>query len=63
MTDTTQTNDRMRVHDGEDFVCPSCRCEIMVKHAGDPSRMPNMQPAFTCCCGTRMVPEHASDRS
>jgi hypothetical protein len=43
--------------DGEDFVCPNCGCEIMLKHHGDPARMPNMGP-FTCCCGTQMQPEH-----
>jgi hypothetical protein len=45
------------MRDGEDFVCPNCGCEIMLKHHGDPARMQNMRP-FTCCCGTQMQPEH-----
>ena len=49
--------DRVEMHDGEDFVCPTCNCEIMLKHHGDPAKMPKMGP-FTCCCGTEMVPEH-----
>jgi hypothetical protein len=47
----------MQMQDGDDFVCPNCDCEIMLKHHGDPARMPTMQP-FTCCCGTQMQPEH-----
>ncbi len=49
------------MHDGEDFVCPNCGCEIMLKHHGDQSKMRDMQ-SFTCCCGTRMTPEHPQDR-
>ena len=55
---SVQSN-RPEMHDGEDFVCPTCGCEIMLKHHGDPAKMPNMR-SFTCCCGTTMVPEHAS---
>ena len=55
--DAMQQGDRLEMRDGEDFTCPNCGCEIMLKHHGDPARMPNMQP-FTCCCGTRMQPEH-----
>ncbi|MFL5726498.1 MAG: hypothetical protein ACJ765_03160 [Chloroflexota bacterium] len=55
-------SDRPEMHDGEDFVCPNCGCEIMLKHHGDPARMPNMA-SFTCCCGTEMVPEHEGVRS
>jgi len=58
---TTQS-DQPEMRDGEDFVCPNCGCEIMLKHHGDPARMPNMGP-FTCCCGTQMAPEHESPRS
>jgi len=47
----------LEMRDGDDFVCPNCGCEIMLKHHGDPSKMPNMRP-FTCCCGTPMQPEH-----
>jgi hypothetical protein len=47
------------MRDGEDFVCPNCGCEIMLKHHGDPAKMPNMGP-FTCCCGTEMAPEHGA---
>jgi hypothetical protein len=45
------------MRDGEDFVCPNCGCEIMLKHHGDESKMQDMRP-FTCCCGTQMRPEH-----
>ncbi len=45
------------MRDGDDFVCPNCGCEIMLKHHGDPARMPQMQ-LFTCCCGTPMQFEH-----
>ena len=47
----------LEMRDGEDFVCSNCGCEIMLKHHGDPAKMPNMRP-FTCCCGTSMQPEH-----
>jgi hypothetical protein len=60
--DTMQQSDRMEMRDGEDFVCPNCGCEIMLKHHGDPAKMPNMGP-FTCCCGTQMRPEHAPSAS
>lgn len=55
--DTMQAANRLEMRDGEDFVCPNCGCEIMLKHHGDPEKMPSMQP-FTCCCGTRMEAEH-----
>jgi hypothetical protein len=55
--DTMQQSDRLEMRDGEDFICSNCGCEIMLKHHGDPARMPNMRP-FTCCCGTEMRPEH-----
>jgi hypothetical protein len=51
-----QQAERLQMRDGQDFVCPNCSCEIMLKHHGDPAKMPTMQP-FTCCCGTRMEPE------
>ena len=54
---TTATADRAEMQDGEDFVCPNCGCEIMLKHHGDPGRMASMSQ-FTCCCGTKMEPEH-----
>jgi hypothetical protein len=54
---TMSRENRLEMRDGEDFVCPACGCEIMLKHHGDPVRMPKMQP-FTCCCGTPMQPEH-----
>ena len=58
MDQSTQgTTGTLEMRDGEDFVCPNCRCEIMIKHHGDPARMQTMQP-FTCCCGTQMQPEH-----
>ncbi len=61
MDATTRTtgSTTMEMRDGDDFVCPNCGCEIMLKHHGDPARMPNMRP-FTCCCGTPMEPEHPS---
>ena len=45
------------MRDGDDFVCPNCSCEIMLKHHGDAARMPQMQ-MFRCCCGTEMEFEH-----
>ena len=61
MQQTTGTTTQHEMHDGEDFVCPNCGCEIMLKHHGDPAKMERME-AFTCCCGTKMVPEHPEDR-
>jgi hypothetical protein len=55
--DTMPSNQRLEMRDGEDFVCPNCGCEIMLKHHGDPAKMPKMGP-FTCCCGTQMQAEH-----
>ena len=56
-----QTTDAQSGHiemrDGDDFVCPNCGCEVMLKHHGDPAKMPNMR-MFTCCCGTPMEFEH-----
>ena len=49
------------MHDGEDFVCSNCGCEIMLKHHGDPAKMQRMT-TFTCCCGTPMHPEHAQSK-
>ena len=45
------------MREGDDFVCPNCNCEIMLKHRGDPAKMQSMQ-MFTCCCGTKMEFEH-----
>lgn len=47
----------MDMREGDDFVCPNCGCEIMLKHHGDPAKMPRMD-MFTCCCGSRMEFEH-----
>lgn len=57
--DTMQSGSQMdmQMREGDDFVCPHCGCEIMLKHHGDPAKMANMRP-FTCCCGTQMEPEH-----
>ena len=52
----------LEMRDGEDFVCPNCGCEIMLKHHGDPAKMPEMRP-FTCCCGTPMEPERDGGRA
>jgi hypothetical protein len=58
MDQSTSIHDQLpEMHDGQDFVCDNCGCEIQLKHHGDPARMPNMT-AFTCCCGTPMRPEH-----
>lgn len=54
---TTSTMDSLQMQEGDDFVCPTCGCEIRLRHHGDPARMPQMRP-FTCCCGTRMEKEH-----
>ncbi len=48
----------MEMHDGDDFVCSNCDCEITIKHHGDSAKMTQMRP-FTCCCGTQMAKEHA----
>lgn len=55
--DTMPAGNQIHMREGDDFVCPNCGCEIMLKHHGDPAKMPNMRP-FTCCCGTQMEPEH-----
>ena len=55
--DILQSNERLEMRDGEDFVCPTCGCEITIKHHGDPAKMPSMR-TFTCCCGTSMQAEH-----
>lgn len=44
---------------GEDLVCRSCGCEVMVKHWGEP-RSSADSGTFTCHCGQRMEPEHPS---
>jgi hypothetical protein len=62
MDQRMQQADRPEMHDGEDFVCPTCSCEIMVKHHGDPNRMPKVGP-YTCSCGTEMRPEHQPARA
>ncbi len=51
-----------QMRDGDDFVCPNCGCEIMLKHHGDPQKMQGMRP-FTCCCGTLMEFEHPEGHS
>ena len=58
MTETTGSA-ALDMQDGDDFVCSNCGCEIMLKHHGDPAKMPSTRP-FTCCCGTPMEPEHPS---
>ena len=55
--DTMQAGNRLEMRDGEDFVCPTCGCEITIKHHGDPAKMSNTG-TFTCCCGTTMEAEH-----
>jgi len=47
---------QLQMREGDDFVCPNCGCEIRLRHHGDESRMPQMQP-FICCCGTTMRKE------
>lgn len=44
---------------GEDFVCSTCGCEVMVKHWGDPQVHAQIG-TFLCHCGTAMQPEHGS---
>jgi hypothetical protein len=61
MTQTTEGG-KLDMRDGDDFVCPNCGCEIMLKHPGDPAKMQDMRP-FTCCCGTQMQPEHPRGRT
>jgi hypothetical protein len=45
------------MHDGDEFVCPNCGCDLILKQHGDPAKMQEMRP-FTCCCGTAMHSEH-----
>jgi predicted RNA-binding Zn-ribbon protein involved in translation (DUF1610 family) len=58
---TTGQAQSPEMHDGEDFVCPNCGCELMLKHRGDPAKMQPMRP-FTCSCGTAMHSEHRANR-
>jgi len=44
-------------YEGEDLVCHTCGCEIMVKHWGDP-KAHAQTGVFLCHCGTTMEPEH-----
>jgi hypothetical protein len=55
--DTLRSSDRPELRDGEDFVCPTCGCEITIKHHGDPAKLSNSS-TFTCACGTSMRVEH-----
>jgi hypothetical protein len=56
----TPSQSQMQMQEGDDWVCPTCGCEIRLRHHGDPAKMPKMTD-FTCCCGTRMEKErHAS---
>jgi len=56
-TPDDQSSQQIDMRDGDDFTCPNCGCEIMLKHHGDPSKMQRMD-MFTCCCGTPMEFEH-----
>ena len=42
---------------GDDFVCRTCGCEVMVKHWGTPLSHAD-SGVFVCHCGQRMEPEH-----
>lgn len=46
---------------GEDFVCRTCGCEVMVKHWGEP-RSHADSGTFACHCGQQMEPEHPGQR-
>ena len=62
MTERTSTSPgpgRSGGYEGEDFICHTCGCEIMVKHWGDP-RSHTQAGVFLCHCGTPMEPEHGS---
>lgn len=54
MTQSGTTRDQLV---GEDFVCRTCGCEVMVKHWGDPVVHAQIG-TFLCHCGTAMQPEH-----
>jgi hypothetical protein len=62
MTERTSTSagaGRSGGYEGEDFICHTCGCEIMVKHWGDP-RSHTQAGVFLCHCGTPLEPEHGS---
>lgn len=46
-------------YEGTDYVCSTCGCEIMVKHAGDQARGYG-RGEYVCTCGTPMKPEHGA---
>ena len=54
---TNASGEPSQMRDGDDFVCPNCGCEIMLKHHGDRTKMERME-MFVCCCGTPMEYEH-----
>jgi hypothetical protein len=57
MDQATMAGDPLEMHDGDEFVCPNCGCNLTLKHHGDPAKVQEMRP-FTCCCGTAMHSEH-----
>ena len=44
-------------HEGADFVCCLCGCEVMVKRWGEPRAHAEVG-VFVCHCGATMRPEH-----
>jgi hypothetical protein len=59
MPQATTASTPETMHEGDDFVCPNCGCEIRLRHHGDPVKMQRMTN-FTCCCGTPMDKEQRS---
>lgn len=45
------------MQEGDDFVCPVCGCEIVLKHFGPKTRDHELR-LFRCTCGEEMHFEH-----
>ncbi len=52
---------RTDFRDGDDLVCPTCKCETMIKHIGDTTKGYGQQQ-YVCSCGTTMQFEHPEAR-
>ena len=56
MTQIRSGSSTLGAHEGEDFVCNLCGCEVMVKHWGEPRAHAEMG-VFVCHCGATMQHE------
>ena len=59
---TTMSGTDTSRYDGTDYVCKTCGCEIMVKHAGDQAKGYGRSD-YVCSCGTPMQKEHEGTKS